>query len=304
MIKESGVNMRRLFDLTVKFDKCSSLKDDRSFISPSNGCTAWAVDVAAIPDSDRLRKQLEKMPVLCWKLRHLTMTGRILIIEDETEIADFMIRGLREEGFVVGHANNGTDGWNAMQNEKWDLILLDWWLPGSDGLTLLKQFRQEDNSTPVMFLTARDSVPDRVEGLDAGADDYLCKPFAFEELLARVRTLTRRKNDRSSVILNYDDLQIDLATHRVERGGNRLDLTSKEYALLVFFMRQADTVLSRNNIYEQVWEQEYDGISNTLEVHIKELRRKIELFGPRLIYTVRGQGYIFGNRAMKLSSTD
>lgn len=221
------------------------------------------------------------------------MTNRILVVEDEKEIADFIVRGLQEEGYEVAHANNGNEGRRAMQEEKWDLILLDWWLPGEDGIDLLRKFREADKETPVMFLTARDTVVDRVQGLDTGADDYLCKPFAFEELLARVKSLTRRKQLRPSTILQYENLMVDLETHRVERAGARLDLTSKEYALLTFFMRRPGEVLSRNRIYEQVWEQPYDGVSNTLEVHIKELRRKLENHGDRLIHTVRGQGYMF-----------
>lgn len=221
------------------------------------------------------------------------MAYRILVVEDESEIADFIVRGLHEEGFTVEHAANGTDGWHAMTSSSWDLILLDWWLPGEDGIVLLNKFRQIDATTPVMMLTARDAVTDRVKGLDTGADDYLCKPFAFEELLARVRSLTRRKDQRPSTILTYDDVVIDLATHKAERAGVRLDLTTKEYALLTFFMRRAGEVLSRTRIYEQVWEQRYDGVSNTLEVHIKELRRKLEGHGSRLIHTVRGQGYMF-----------
>lgn len=231
------------------------------------------------------------------------MAIRILIIEDETEIADFMLRGLSEEGFSVSVATNGVDGWNAMTSENWELILLDWSLPGSDGLSLLQKFRQTGKTTPVMFLTARDSVPDRVKGLDAGADDYLCKPFAFEELLARVRTLTRRKDQQSKVILKYNDLSIDLVSHKAQRAGQKLELTSKECALLILFMHRPDTVLSRDSIYKLVWDQEYDGLSNTLEVHIKELRRKIEAAGPRLIFTVRGQGYLFGDKAMKTATT-
>jgi DNA-binding response OmpR family regulator len=142
-----------------------------------------------------------------------------------------------------------------------------------------------------MFLTARDAVSDRVIGLNAGADDYLCKPFAFEELLARVRSLTRRHDVQPSTILTFDDLQIDMANQRVDRNGHRIDLTSKEYVLLTLFIRRHGQVLSRNDIYEQVWQEPYDGISNTLEVHIKELRRKLESQGKRLIYTIRGQGY-------------
>ena len=218
---------------------------------------------------------------------------RILVVEDEVEIADFIARGLREEGYIVEHAADGVDGGHRLQKESWDLVLLDWWLPGSDGLSLLRRFRQEGRAAPVLFLTARDAVSDRVRGLDGGADDYLCKPFAFEELLARVRSLTRRYDKRQSLTLMYDDLSIDLATHRAERAGRRLDLTAKEQALLVLFLRHPGEVLTRTRIYEQVWEERYDGLSNTLEVHIMELRRKLEALGGRLITTVRGRGYVF-----------
>jgi two-component system, OmpR family, copper resistance phosphate regulon response regulator CusR len=161
-------------------------------------------------------------------------------------------------------------------------------------LTLLRRFRQEGGAAPVLFLTARDAVSDRVSGLDSGADDYLCKPFAFEELLARVRSLTRRHDKRQSLVLMYDDLSVDLATQRAERAGRRLDLTAKEQALLVLFLRHPGEVLTRTRIYEQVWEERYDGLSNTLEVHIMELRRKLEAFGGRLITTLRGRGYVLG----------
>src|SRR5713226_9555594 len=135
---------------------------------------------------------------------------RILVIEDEAEIADFIVRGLREEGFTVEHAANGEDGWHALQSGSWDVVLLDWWLPGQDGLTLLRRFRQAGHATPVLFLTARDAVSDRVRGLDSGADDYLCKPFAFAELLARIRVLTRRQDRRAAALLSYQDLSLDL----------------------------------------------------------------------------------------------
>ncbi len=219
---------------------------------------------------------------------------RILVIEDEAEIADFLVRGLREEGFVVEHAADGTDGLHRLQTESWDLLLLDWWVPGPDGLQILKRFRQAGGTTPVLFLTARDAISDRVQGLDGGADDYLCKPFAFEELLARVRFLIRRQDHRQHSRLTHGDVSLDLVTQRAERAGRRLDLTAKEQALLVLFLRHPGEVLSRTRIYEQVWEDRYDGLSNTLEVHIKELRRKLEAFGPRLIGTVRGRGYVFG----------
>ncbi len=219
------------------------------------------------------------------------MSVRILLVEDEAAIADFITRGLIEEGFTIKHASTGTQAWEAMTTSDWDLILLDWSLPGEEGLSLLHRFRDSKSNTPVMFLTARDAVSDRVIGLNAGADDYLCKPFAFEELLARVRSLTRRHDVQPSTILTFDDLQIDMANQRVDRNGNRIDLTSKEYVLLTLFIRRHGQVLSRNDIYEQVWQEPYDGISNTLEVHIKELRRKLESHGKRLIYTIRGQGY-------------
>ena len=222
---------------------------------------------------------------------------RILVIEDEAEIADFVIRGLREEGFTVEHAADGEEGWHRLSTESWDVVLLDWWLPLVDGLQLLHRFRQTNSTTPVLFLTARDAISDRVRGLNGGADDYLCKPFAFEELLARVRSLTRRQDRRGGTVLAYADLKLDLATHRVERAGQRLELTAKEHTLLVFFLRHPGEILSRTRIYEQVWDERYDGLSNTLEVHVMELRRKLEAHGHRLIQTVRGKGYIFGTDA-------
>jgi two-component system copper resistance phosphate regulon response regulator CusR len=222
------------------------------------------------------------------------MSLRILLIEDEPALADFLVRGLREEGFTLEHAADGESGEHALQTGAWDLVLLDWRLPGPDGLTLLRRFRQTNDTTPVLFLTARDAVSERVRGLDSGADDYLCKPFAFEELLARVRALARRRDQTANPVLTYDTVRVDLATHRTERNGKRLELTAKEQALLVFFLRHPDEILSRTRIYENVWDERYDGLSNTLEVHVKELRRKLEAHGPRLIHTLRGRGYRFG----------
>lgn len=218
---------------------------------------------------------------------------RVLVIEDEAELADFIVRGLREEGFTLEHAADGDAAWHSLQSS-WDLVLLDWRLPGQDGLTLLRRYRQRDTDTPVLFLTARDAIPDRVRGLDSGADDYLCKPFAFTELLARVRALTRRQGRGRDTLLVYQDVRLDLASHRAERAGKALDLTAKEHALLVFFLRHAGEVLTRTRIYEHVWDERYDGLSNTLEVHIMDLRRKLEAHGPRLIQTLRGRGYVFG----------
>jgi two-component system copper resistance phosphate regulon response regulator CusR len=221
---------------------------------------------------------------------------RILVIEDDEEIADFVARGLREEGYTVEHAADGDGGWHALRHGPWDVVVLDWWLPGPDGLTLLRRFRQAGHDAPVLFLTARDAVSDKVRGLDSGADDYLCKPFEYEELLARVRALARGQGTASGTVIAHDDVRVDLATHRAERAGQRLELTAKEQALLVFFLRHPDEVLSRTRIYEHVWDERYDGLSNTLEVHVMELRRKLEAHGPRLIHTLRGRGYLLGTR--------
>jgi two-component system, OmpR family, copper resistance phosphate regulon response regulator CusR len=226
---------------------------------------------------------------------------RILLIEDEQTIADFLVRGLREEGFTVERAADGNEGWRYLCGKTWDVVLLDWSLPGSDGLSVLRRFRELNQTTPVLFLTARDAISDRVKGLDHGADDYLCKPFAFEELLARIRAVARRKDRMQSTLLNYQDVHLDLATHRVERTGRRLDLTAKEYSLLVFFLRHHGEVLARTRIYEHVWDERYDGLSNTLEVHVMELRKKLEQHGERLIHTLRNQGYVFGSRSEVLS---
>lgn len=220
---------------------------------------------------------------------------RILTVEDDELITASVVRGLREEGFTVEHAADGESAAHALQAGHWDLVILDWWLPGQDGLTVLRRFRQRDHDTPVLFLTARDAVSDRVLGLDGGADDYLCKPFAFDELLARVRALLRRGEGRAGTTLRFGDVEADLATQRVRRAGRPLDLTAKEYALLIYFLRHPGQVLSRTRIYEHVWDERYDGISNTLEVHVFELRRKLETHGGRLIHTLRGRGYTFGN---------
>jgi two-component system copper resistance phosphate regulon response regulator CusR len=221
------------------------------------------------------------------------MSIRVLIVEDETDLADFVVRGLREEGFVVESVADGERGWEAMQEGGWDLIVLDWWLPGEDGLNVLRRYRASGATTPVLFLTARDSVVDRVRGLDSGADDYLCKPFAFDELLARMRALLRRRERVLEQTLTHADVTVDLATHRALRAGHALELTAKELALLTFFVRNPRQLLSRTRIYDHVWAENFDGLSNTLEVHVMELRRKLEAHGPRLIHNVRGRGYVF-----------
>jgi two-component system copper resistance phosphate regulon response regulator CusR len=217
---------------------------------------------------------------------------RILLVEDEAELADFIVRGLREEGFAVELAADGEQAADMLQFGAWDLVVLDWWLPGEDGLTVLRRYRQAGGAAPVLFLTARDAVADRVRGLDAGADDYLTKPFAFDELLARVRALLRRRERAPELTLSHGDVTVDLATQRARRAGHALDLTAKELALLTFFLRNPGRVLSRTRIYDHVWDESFDGLSNTLEVHVMELRRKLESHGSRIIHTLRGRGYL------------
>ena len=226
------------------------------------------------------------------------MPFHVLLVEDDAEIAEFVAQGLREEGLLVTSASDGYAGSDALESSSWDLVILDWWLPGADGLTLLRRFRESGRTTPVLFLTARDAVAQRVEGLNAGADDYLCKPFAFEELLARVQALLRR-TPRDQAAWRFDDLVLDLSVNRAERAGHVLPLTTREQALLHYFLRYPNEILSRMRLYEHVWQEQFDGLSNTLEVHVMELRRKMEAHGPRLIQTVRGTGYVLGNPEAK-----
>jgi two-component system copper resistance phosphate regulon response regulator CusR len=218
---------------------------------------------------------------------------KLLVVEDQPDFADFVVRGLREEGFTVEAAADVPAAWHALTTAEWDVVLLDRGLPGGDGLSLLTRFRAAGHATPVLMLTARDAVPDRVAGLDAGADDYLTKPFSFDELVARVRALARRPAATAGNTLAHAGVRVDLATQRADRDGHRLDLTAKEYALLVLFLRHPGQVLTRTRIYEHVWDERYDGLSNTLEVHVKDLRRKLESHGPRLIHTLRNRGYRF-----------
>jgi DNA-binding response OmpR family regulator len=223
------------------------------------------------------------------------MGKRVLLVEDDASLARSIVDGLTEEGFAVGHAADGDAAVRALRAGDWDLVILDWWLPGTDGLEVLEGHRREGGNTPVLFLTARDAVSDRVRGLDEGADDYLCKPFAFDELLARARALIRRGRPVDLLTLSYRDVRVDVAAQKAERAGRPLNLTAKELALLVFFLRHPDEVLSRTRIYGHVWGEDYDFISNTLDVHVKELRRALESRGSRLIQTVRGRGYLLGD---------
>lgn len=227
---------------------------------------------------------------------------RVLVVEDEANIADYLVRGLNEEGFVVEHAADGLAAAAALKSGAWDLVVLDWSLPGLDGLSALRGFRERDRRTPVIFLTARDRVADRIAGLNAGADDYLCKPFDFDELIARVHAMLRRSDRESGTAeASYEDVSVDLGRHRAERAGRLIDLTSKEMLLLAYFVRNPDRVLSRTRIYEAVWGGMV-GPSKTLEVHVGELRRKLEAHGPRLIHTVRGRGYVFGRSDEELEA--
>jgi DNA-binding response OmpR family regulator len=223
------------------------------------------------------------------------MARSILIIEDEQDFAEFVVTGLAEEGFAVDHALDGAQALAMLEaGRTWDLILLDWLLPHIDGLTLLRRFRQSGQQTPVIFLTARDEVDDRVRGLDSGADDYLCKPFAFAELVARIRALVRRRERPSSYLFVHGDLVLDPIANRAQRAGTVLDLTAKELALLSLFLRNPGRILTREEIYREVWGEGFDTCSNTFEVHLKDLRHKLECKGPRVIHNRRAQGYFLG----------
>ena len=221
---------------------------------------------------------------------------RLLLAEDEAHAGEYLVKGLGESGFVVDWVRGGTDALHHATTSAYDLIILDLGLPGMDGWTVLKEIRKH-HQTPVLFLTARDRVEDRVRGLEIGADDYLVKPFAFSELLARVRALLRRGKDRESDILRMADLEVHLLRRRVERGGQRVDVTAKEYALLLLLMRRSGEVLSRTLIAEQVWDMNFDSDTNVVEVAVRRLRAKVdEPFPRKLIHTVRGFGYVMEER--------
>ncbi|THF64303.1 heavy metal response regulator transcription factor [Pseudothauera rhizosphaerae] len=218
---------------------------------------------------------------------------KILIVEDEPKTGDYLRQGLAEAGFVVDLARDGLDGLHLALGGEYDLIVLDVMLPSLDGWGILQTLRRGGRETPVLFLTARDQVEDRVRGLELGADDYLVKPFAFSELLARVRTLLRRGRAREPEVLRAADLELDLLRRRVTRAGQRIDLTAKEFALLELLLRRQGEVLPRSLIASQVWDMNFDSDTNVIEVAVRRLRAKVdEPFEPKLIHTVRGMGYV------------
>jgi two-component system copper resistance phosphate regulon response regulator CusR len=218
---------------------------------------------------------------------------KILIVEDEQKTGDYLRQGLTEAGFVVDLARNGIDGRHQALTEDYDLVVLDIMLPGLDGWEVLRDIRLAGKQMPVLYLTARDRVEDRVKGLESGADDYLLKPFAFSELLARVRTLLRRGKTIEVERLRAADMELDLLRRRVTRGGKRIDLTAKEFALLELLLRRQGEVLPRSLIASQVWDMNFDSDTNVIEVAVRRLRAKVDDgFEPKLIRTVRGMGYL------------
>jgi two-component system copper resistance phosphate regulon response regulator CusR len=217
---------------------------------------------------------------------------KILVVEDEKKIGDYIKQGLTESGFVIELVRNGLDGHHKAMTGEFNLIILDVMLPDINGWRILESLRQSGNQTPVLFLTARDSVNDRVKGLELGADDYLVKPFAFAELLARVRTLFRRGNTVATNLLQVADLQMDIPSRVVKRAGQSINLTTKEFSLLELMVRRQGEVLPRSLIASQVWDINFDSDTNVIDVAIRRLRAKIDdEFSPKLIQTVRGMGY-------------
>ena len=234
---------------------------------------------------------------LCVRLANHELEGRpvrILVVEDDKKVARFLEKGLREEGYAVDVAHDGTEGLLNARVHDYDLLVLDVMLPGKTGLEIVRSLRSRESSVPVLLLTARSEQDDIVLGLDAGADDYLTKPFGFDELVARVRALLRRGGSSRSDRLLYDDLELDRVTHKAHRGGDRLDLTPKEFQLLEFLMLNAERVVRRTELLEKVWDLHFDPMSNVVDVHVGHLRRKLREAGDDpLVHTVRGVGYIF-----------
>lgn len=222
---------------------------------------------------------------------------RVLIVEDEKKTAEYLRKGLTENGFVVDVALQGEDGLHLAVTGDYELVILDVMLPQRDGWSVLASLREAGKQTPVLFLTARDAVQDRVKGLELGADDYLVKPFAFSELLARVRSILRRGPVRNAEVFQVADLELDLPHHRAHRQGIRLDLTPKEFLLLILLAQREGEVLSRTLIAEQVWDMHFDSNTNVVDVAVRRLRAKVDdPFPHKLIHTVRGVGYVLEKR--------
>jgi heavy metal response regulator len=218
---------------------------------------------------------------------------RILVVEDERKVASFIRQGLGEEGYAVDVASNGEEGLAMARDGVHDLIILDIGLPKMNGLQVLQELRRRKVTAPVLLLTVRATIEDKVLGLDAGADDYLTKPFAFQELVARVRALLRRRTEGGPAVLQFADLTLDPARHTAFRGGQKIDLTSKEFALLDYFMRNPGRVLTRTMIIEHVWDYDFDTGTNVVDVYVNYLRKKIDSDRePKLIHTIRGVGYV------------
>ena len=221
------------------------------------------------------------------------MTIRLLVVEDEKKVSSFISKGLKEEGYAVDVAFDGKTGLQMAMDQVHDLIVLDIHLPGMDGMSVLHELRKGKVSTPVLLLTVRANIEDKVLGLDAGADDYLTKPFAFQELVARIRALLRRKTEAELPVLQFADLTLDPARRVVLRGVKKIDLTAKEYALLYYFMRNSGLVLTRTMISDHVWDYNFDSMTNIVDVYVNYLRRKIDSDREhKLIHTVRGVGYV------------
>jgi len=217
---------------------------------------------------------------------------RILLVEDEKKVADFVARGLRAERLAVDAAYDGLSGWEMASGTEYDLIILDLMLPGMKGTELLRRLRQKGSTSAVLVLTARDATTDKVENFEAGADDYLTKPFAFAELLVRVKALLRRPPAGRTPIVRVADLEIDRLTQQVRRGGKRIELTAKEYGLLEYLAANAGRVLSRTMIVEHVWDESFESLTNIVDVYVRHLRTKVDdPFPTKLIQTVRGAGY-------------
>ena len=218
---------------------------------------------------------------------------RILLIEDEKRIANFIERGLKENHYAVDTASDGEKGLFMSEVNIYDLIILDVMLPGKDGISVCRELRKKKIDAPILILTAKDTVRDKVLGLNSGADDYLTKPFAFEELLARIRVLLRRKEGVKTTILKVADLELNQLTHQVTRAGKKIDLTSKEYTLLEYLMVNTDHIVTRTMISEHVWNESFDSFTNIIDVYINYLRSNIDKgFGKELIHTIRGTGYV------------